>query len=113
MGNIGHKLNEIISNLDQWFRRCRLKYFLSRALVAIFFRRAEHLSILVESLKEEHLCEVILDLGQWLRRRCRLKKMFMDNRRQSMHDALVTLDEERPQKLSLSLWLRRAKIKRQ
>ena len=28
---------EIISNLGQWFRRCRLKDFLSRALVALLF----------------------------------------------------------------------------
>ena len=28
---------EIILNLDQWFRRCRLKDFLSRALAALVF----------------------------------------------------------------------------
>ena len=32
---------EIILNLDQWFRRCRLKDFLSRALVPIVLSVAE------------------------------------------------------------------------
>ena len=30
---------EIILNLDQWFRRCCLKDFLSRALAALMFTR--------------------------------------------------------------------------
>ena len=32
---------EIILNLGQWFRRCRLKDFLSGALVALLFSGAE------------------------------------------------------------------------
>ena len=32
---------EIILNLSQWFRRCRLKDFLSEALVALLFGGAE------------------------------------------------------------------------
>ena len=31
----------IIYNLDQWFRRCHLKYFLSRGVAAILLGRAE------------------------------------------------------------------------
>ena len=34
---------EIILNLGQWFRRCRLKDFLSGALVALLFSVANHL----------------------------------------------------------------------
>ena len=33
--------NEIILNLDQWFRSCCLKYFSSRALAAILISGAE------------------------------------------------------------------------
>ena len=43
---------------------------------------------------EEHLCEVILNLGQWFRR-CYLKKKFTE-------DARSSLDEDRSQKLTLS-----------
>ena len=32
---------EIILNLGRWFRRCRLKYFLSGALAALLFGGAE------------------------------------------------------------------------
>ena len=32
---------KIILNLDQWFRRCHLKYFLSEALAALVFSGAE------------------------------------------------------------------------
>ena len=87
MRNFGYKLYAFISNLDQWFRKCSLKFSLSRAMAAILFSRAEPLNILVEGLYDENLCEVILNLSQWLRRRCRLKNMFMDDRRQPMHDA--------------------------
>ena len=30
---------------------------------------------------EEHFCDFTLNLGQWCRRRCRLKKRFTDNAR--------------------------------
>ena len=34
---------DIILNLDQWFRRCRSKYFLIRAMAASLFSGAEPL----------------------------------------------------------------------
>ena len=41
-GYYEEQFNEIIWNLGQWFRsRCCLKYFLSQALVALLFGRAE------------------------------------------------------------------------
>ena len=43
---------EIILNLDQWFRRCLLKRFLSGALVTILFSGAE--PIVVEDIKRNN-----------------------------------------------------------
>ena len=44
-GRRHHKaqFSEIVLNLDQWFRRCRLKVFLSGALAALLFNGAEPL----------------------------------------------------------------------
>ena len=54
---------EIILNLDQWFRRgCRLKYFLSTALMAILFQDRSHLGNFGRGHYEEHFCEIILNL---------------------------------------------------
>ena len=54
---------EIILNLDQWFKRCHLKIFLSRAERNILgnFGRGYY---------EEHyyFCELILNSDQWFRR---------------------------------------------
>ena len=40
-GHHGVHFREITLNLDQWFRRCRLKDFLSGALAALLFGGAE------------------------------------------------------------------------
>ena len=70
---------EIILNLDQWFRRCRLKYFLSGALAALLFWRSQTFcAILAAGIKGEQSCEIFLNLDQWLRKRCHLKKKFTD-----------------------------------
>ena len=41
---MGEHSCEVISNLDQWFRICRLKDLLSGALVALLFSGAEPLT---------------------------------------------------------------------
>ena len=66
---------EIILNLDQWFRRCHLKDFLSRALAALV--EQNHLCNFSRGHYGEPSCEVILNLDQSFRR-CRLKKKFTD-----------------------------------
>ena len=40
-GHYGEHSCENILNLNQWFRRCCLKYFLSTALAALLFGGAE------------------------------------------------------------------------
>ena len=47
---------EIIVNLDQWFRRCLLKYFLSGALVALLFSGAEPFVQFKKGHYGEHSC---------------------------------------------------------
>ena len=42
----------------------------------------------------EHSCEVILNLNQWFRRRCHLKKKFMHDRRTM--DRLITIAHLEP-----------------
>ena len=65
---------EIIWNLDKRFRRkCRLKIFLSGALVALFSVEQNHLCNFGIRHHEEQFFEIILNLDQWCRRRCRLK----------------------------------------
>ena len=70
-GNHEEQFCEIILNLDQWFRRCYLKEFLSRALV---FGGAKPFMQFDRGSYVEHSCEIILNLDQWFRRRCPLKK---------------------------------------
>ena len=36
--------------------------------------------------KEEHLCEIILKLAKWFRKRCHLKKLLMTNDGRGMTD---------------------------
>ena len=38
----------------------------------------------------EHSCEIIYNLDQWLRRRCRLKKKFVHDARHTTHDGQQT-----------------------
>ena len=84
--NFGRELHEehfceIILHLDQWFRR--KSHFSSEALVTPVFSLAKlpipfpveqnHLCNFGRSHHEEQFCEIILNLDQWFRRRCRLK----------------------------------------
>ena len=52
--------------------------------MALLFGGAEplwnHLCKIERGHHREHSCEVILNLDQWFRRRCRLKKKFTDGR---------------------------------
>ena len=64
---------EIILNLDQWFRRCCLKDFLSRALAASMFGGLETFTLFFLGHYGEHSCVIDLNLGQCLRR-CRFEK---------------------------------------
>ena len=62
--NLGRGCNEeqsreIILNLGQWFRRCRLKDFLSGAVAALLFGGANYLCNLEGGHHGEHSCEVI------------------------------------------------------
>ena len=69
---------EIILNLDQWFRRrsCK-KLFNDISYLELWqpFCSAEwnHLCNYGRGYHEEQFCEIILNLGQWFRRRCVLK----------------------------------------
>ena len=88
---------DFLLNLGQWFRRsCGLKDYLSGTLVALLFSGAEpfmqfwkraiigniqplcsvernNLCNFGRGYQEEQFCEIILNLGQWFRRRCLLK----------------------------------------
>ena len=57
-------LCEIILNLDQWFRRCYLKYFLSTAQSALLFDAAEPIVQFWYRLYGELAFEIILNLKQ-------------------------------------------------
>ena len=50
-----------------------ISYFLSRALLTPFLAEQNHLCNFGRGHHEEHLCEIILNLDQWFRRRCHLK----------------------------------------
>ena len=63
-------ISEIILNLDQLFRRCRLKIFQVLALVAILFSGAEpflrnNMKIKGRGHYGEHSCKIILNLNHW------------------------------------------------
>ena len=66
---------EIILNLDQWLKRCHLKYFLSGVLAALVFSGAESLCNFGRGYYEEDSCEIILNLDQWFR--CLLKTFLI------------------------------------
>ena len=62
---------EIILNLDKWFKsRCRLKDFSSRAPAALVFSGVEPFMHFGRGHYWEH---------SWFRRKCRLKKKFMQD----------------------------------
>ena len=70
---------EIILNLDQWFRRCLLKVVLIWSSGSPSLQRSWTIcAILERGHHGEHSFEVILYLDQCFRRRCCLKKKFMD-----------------------------------
>ena len=52
-------------------------HFLSRALVALYSVEKNHVRSFGPGLYEEHFCEMILNLDQWLRRRCRVKTFLI------------------------------------
>ena len=56
---------EIILNLNQWFRRCRLNDFLSRALAALMFSSTErhHLCNFGRGHYVEHSCKSYFKFG--------------------------------------------------
>ena len=68
---------EIILNLGQWFRCClKISYLVlwqSSCLV-----KQNHLCNFERGHHGEHSCEVKWNLDRWFRRRCPLKKKFMD-----------------------------------
>ena len=70
-------------NLDQWFRRCCLKDFLSRSLEVLLFSGANNLCNFIRGHYREHSCEIILNLDQYFRRSCRLKKKVYVNKQQT------------------------------
>ena len=49
------------------------KYLLSRALAALFLVGWNHLCNIGKEYYEEQICEITLNLDEWLRRKCRLK----------------------------------------
>ena len=51
----------------------KVVFFLFLALVAILFSRAKNLNNFARGPPKEHLCEMTLNLGLLVRRRCRLK----------------------------------------
>ena len=64
------QVSEIIMNLDQWFRRCRLKTFLIYSYSSVGPHVWQnHLCNFGIWHYGEHSCEVILNLDQWFRRR--------------------------------------------
>ena len=67
--NFGRRHNaeqfcEIILNLDQWLRRCCLKNFLSRALVALFPAVRNQLYNFGKGHQKERIYEIISNLDQ-------------------------------------------------
>ena len=64
-GQYEQHIYEIILNLDQWFRRCRLKIFLIYSSGRSFVQWSKTIcAILVEGIMtyEEHFCEIISNL---------------------------------------------------
>ena len=49
------------------------RYFLSGALAALLFSGAKPFVQFGRGCYEEQFCEIIMNLGQWVKKRCRLK----------------------------------------
>ena len=68
----GH-ICEIILNLDQWFRRCRLKIFIIYNFDGHYFQQSDTICAnLVEGIIRNIFYNIILNLDLWLKRRCPL-----------------------------------------
>ena len=68
------QLCEIILNLDQWFRTCRLKILLIWSSGGPFVQWSGTIcAILVENIMRNNSVNFFLNLGQWFRMRCCLK----------------------------------------
>ena len=63
-------------NLDQWFRRCRLKIFLTYSSGSPFVQQSRTALCTFGKGHHEHFCEIILNLDQWFRRCC-LKRFLI------------------------------------
>ena len=61
----------IILNLDQWIRCYVMSSIL--ALVAVYSAGQNRLGNFVRGPYKKQLCEIILTLEQWFKRRCRLR----------------------------------------
>ena len=69
---------DIISNLDQWFRRCCLKIFLIWSSGGPFCSvEPNYLCNFGKGQYEEHSCGIILNLDQWFRRKCHYKTFLI------------------------------------
>ena len=69
---------EIILNLDQCFRRCRLKAFITWTSGDPFIWQSKnHFCSVGRSHNEEQFCAITLNLDQWFRRRCRFKLVLV------------------------------------
>ena len=68
-GHYEENLCEVILNLDQYFRRCRLKKFLIWGSGGPFvWQSGTKCAIVLEGHYEEHFYEIILNMDQWFRR---------------------------------------------
>ena len=63
-------INVIFFNMGQQLRRFSLKIFLFLVLPAILFAEQIRLGNFGRQPSKEQLCEIILSLGQWFRKRC-------------------------------------------
>ena len=56
---------EVILNLDQWFRRCRLKIFLIESSGGSSVQRNGTICNFGRGHHEEQFCDIILSFDQW------------------------------------------------
>ena len=60
-------LCEIILNLDQWFRRCRLNIFLIYSSKGNLVQRSRTILAVLADIIMRNISEIILNLDQWFR----------------------------------------------
>ena len=85
-GHYEERFCEFILNLGQWFRRCRLKDFLSGALAALLFSGVETIVQFWNRASWGTFMWSYMKLDQWFRRKCRFKKKFTDDRLRTKTD---------------------------